>query len=123
MASVVQYDTNLANWYFASLAKVLQFFSVVIFLRTMGRSFHYILIILVFKVMERQDTVIFVVFNDVVRNYALLAIKCTAMETIGTLNFRAVLVAISAFYLVGFTFSYCQHINEAVKIKTGWKIF
>ena len=121
MASVVQCDTNLANWYFATLAKVLQFFSVVIFLRTMGRSFHYILIIPVLKVMERQDTVIFVVFHDVVRNYALLAIKCTAMETIGT--FRAVLVAISTFHLAGFTFSNCQHINQAVQIKTGGKIF
>ena len=42
MATVVQCDTNLANWYFASLAKVLQLFFVVIFLRTNVRSFHYI---------------------------------------------------------------------------------
>ena len=42
MATVVQCDTNLANWHFASLAKVLQFFFVVIFLRTKVRSFHYI---------------------------------------------------------------------------------
>ena len=43
------------------------------------------------------------------------------METIGT--FRVALVAISTFHLAGFTFSNCQHINQAVQIKTGGKIF
>ena len=74
MATVVQCDTNLTNWHFASLAKVLQLFFVVIFLRTKGGSFHYILIVLVLKIIERQDTVIFVAFHDAVPNYALLVI-------------------------------------------------
>ena len=63
---------------------------------------------------------IFVAFHDAVPNHALLAIKYTAMETIGT--FRAALVAISTFHTTGFTFSNCQHINQAVQIKTGGKI-
>ena len=121
MASVVQCDTNLANWHFASLAKVLQLFFVVIFLRTKDRSFHYIFIVLDLKVFERQDAMIFVNFHDVVSDYALLTVKHTALETIGT--FRAALVAISTFHLAGFTFSNCQHINQAVQIKTGGKIF
>ena len=63
---------------------------------------------------------IFVAFHDAVPNHALLEIKYTAMETIGT--FRAALVAISTFHTTGFTFSNCQHINQAVQIKTGGKI-
>ena len=90
MATVVQCDTNLTNWHFASLAKVLQLFFVVIFLRTKGGSFHYILIVLVLKIIERQDTVIFVAFHDAVPNYALLVIITIA-------TFRAYLVAISTF--------------------------
>ena len=54
-------------------------------------------------------------------DYALLTVKHTALETIGT--FRVALVAISTFHLTGFAFSNCQHINQAVQIKTGGKVF
>ena len=53
--------------------------------------------------------------------YALCAIKYTTLETVRTLG--AFLVAISTSYLATFTFFNGQHINQAVQIKTCWKIF
>ena len=121
MTSVVQCDASLASWHFTVFAKELQLFFVMIFLRTESRSFHYILIVLVLKIFERQNTVIFVVSEDVVSNDALLTPKHATLETIRTLG--TFLVAISTSYLAGFTFFNGQHINQAVQIKTGRKIF
>ena len=49
------------------------------------------------------------------------AIKYATLETIRALG--AFFAAISALYLADFTFFNGQHIDQAVQIKTGWKIF
>ena len=53
--------------------------------------------------------------------YALLTIKYATLETIRSLG--AFFVAISTSYWAVFAFLDCQHINQAIDIKTGWKIF
>ena len=76
-----------------------------IFLRTESRSFHHIFIVLVLKVFERQNTMIFIAANDVVSNDALVTPKHATTETIRTLG--AFLVAISTSYLAGFALFNC----------------
>jgi len=65
--------------------------------------------------------VIFISSHDVVSNYALVAIKYATMETIRSLG--AFFVAIPTCYWAVSAFFYCQHINQAIEIKTGRKIF
>ena len=79
------------------------------------------LIVLVLKVFERQNTVIFIASHDVVCSCARLAIKYATLETVRSLG--AFLLAISAFYLGFSAFFDCKHINQAIQIKTCWKIF
>jgi hypothetical protein len=73
------------------------------------------------KVFERQNTVIFIASHDVVPSYALLTIKHATLEAVRSLG--AFLLAIPTSYLATFAFFYCQHINQTIQIKTGWKIF
>ena len=76
-----------------------------IFLRTESRSFHHIFIVLVLKVFERQNTMIFIAANDVVSNDALVTPKHATVKTITTLG--AFLFAISTSYLAGFALFNC----------------
>lgn len=59
--------------------------------------------------------------NDVVSKYALVAPKHATLKTIRGLG--AFLVTVSACRLVGFAFLDGQHIDHAVEIETGGKIF
>ena len=54
-------------------------------------------------------------------SYALLTIKYATLETVRSLG--AFFVAISTSYWAVSALFYCQHINQAIAIKTGWKIF
>jgi len=65
--------------------------------------------------------VIFIASHDVVASYALMTIKYATMETVRSLG--AFLLAVPTSYLTTSALFYCQHINQAVQIKTGWKIF
>jgi len=42
------------------------------------------------------------------------------VETVGSLG--AFLLAVSTSHLAASALFYCQHINQAIQIKTGWKI-
>ena len=88
---------------------------------TEHRSLQHILIVFVLKLFERQNTVIFIASNDVVSNQALFTPKHATLETIRSLG--AFLVAISTSYLAGFALFNSEYIDQAVQIKTGWKIF
>ena len=79
------------------------------------------LIVLVFKVFERQNTVIFSSSHDVVCSCARLTIKYATLETVRSLG--AFDLTISTFYLGFSAFFDCQHINQAIQIKTSRKIF
>ena len=85
------------------------------------RSLQYLLIVLVLKVFQRQNTVISISSDDVVREYALIAPKRVTLKTIRGLG--SSLVAVSASNLVGFAFLDGQHIDHTVEVETGWKIF
>jgi len=50
-----------------------------------------------------------------------VTIKYATVETIRSVG--AFFVAISTCYWAVSAFFYCQHINQAIEIKTGWKIF
>jgi len=65
--------------------------------------------------------VIFISSHDVVCSCARLTIKYATLETVGSLG--AFFVAISTSYWAVSAFFYCQHINQAIEIKTGGKIF
>jgi len=65
--------------------------------------------------------VIFIASHDVVSSYALLTIKYATLETVTSLG--AFFVTISTSNWALFAFLDCQHINQAIEIKTGWKIF
>jgi len=65
--------------------------------------------------------VIFISSHDVVCSYALLTIKYATVETVRSLG--AFFVAISTSYWAVSALFDCQHINQAIEIKTGWKIF
>jgi len=65
--------------------------------------------------------VIFIASHDVVSSYAPLTIKYATVETVR--SFEAFFVTISTFYWAAFALFDCQHINQAIEIKTGWKIF
>ena len=64
---------------------------------------------------------IFIASHDVVCSDALLAVKYATLETVSSLG--AFLLAVPTPYLTTSTLFYCQHINQAIQIKTGWKIF
>jgi len=122
MAFVIQHDTNLANFRFTVLAKEFQFFfRMSLMFTTTHRPLQYIFIVLVLKVFRRQNTVIFKAFDDVVCSYALLTIKYATLKTVRSLG--ALFVTISTSYWAASAFFDSQHINEAIQIKTGWKIF
>ena len=54
-------------------------------------------------------------------SHARLTIKYATLETVRSLG--AFLLTISTFYMDFSAFFDCQHINQAIQIKTGWKIF
>jgi len=54
-------------------------------------------------------------------SYARLTIKYATLETVRSLG--AFLLTISTFYLAVSTLFNSQHINQAIQVKTGWKIF
>ena len=54
-------------------------------------------------------------------SYALLTIKYTTLETVRSLG--AFLFTISTYYWATPALFDSQHINQAIHIKTGWKIF
>ena len=64
---------------------------------------------------------IFIALNDVMCNEALFTPKHATLETVRTVG--ALLLTVSTSNLAGFAFFNGQHINEAVQIKTGGKIF
>jgi len=65
--------------------------------------------------------VIFIVSHDVVACYTLLTIKYATLETVRSLG--AFLLAVSTSYLTTSALFDCHYINQAIQIKTGWKIF
>jgi len=65
--------------------------------------------------------VIFIASHDVVCSYALLTVKYATLETVRSLG--TFFLAVPTFHLAASTLFYCQHINQAIQIKTGWKIF
>jgi len=66
--------------------------------------------------------VIFIVFHDVVPSYTLLTIKYTTLETVRSFG-TPFQVTISTSYWTASALFDSQHINQAIQIKTGWKIF
>jgi len=68
------------------------------------------------KVIQRQNTVIFIVSHDVVSSYALLTIKYATVETVRSLG--AFLLAVPTSHLAASALVYCQHINQAIQITT-----
>ena len=54
-------------------------------------------------------------------SYTLFAIKYATEETIR--SFGAFFLAVPTSHLVTSALFYCQHINQAIQIKAGWKIF
>ena len=54
-------------------------------------------------------------------SYTLLTIKYATAKTIRSLE--AFLLAVPTSYSAASALFYCQHINQAIEIKTGWKIF
>ena len=114
-------NTALTSCRLAVLAEVFKFFFLMPLFRAEQGSFQYILVILFLKVFERQNTVIFIDLNDVMCIEALFTPKHATLETIRTLG--AILLTVSTSNLAGFAFFNGQHINQAVQIKTGGKIF
>jgi len=64
--------------------------------------------------------VIFISSHYVVSSYAIVTIKYATVETIRSVG--AFFVAISTCYWAVSAFFYCQHINQAIEIKTGRKM-
>ena len=85
------------------------------------RSLQYLLIVPVLKVFERQNTMVSISSDDVVREYVLIAPKRVTLKT--TRGPGSSLVAVSTSNLVGSAFLDGQHINHTVEVETGWKIF
>jgi len=66
--------------------------------------------------------VIFIAFHDVVPSYTLLTIKYTTLKTVRSLG-ALFQITISASYWAASALFDSQHINQAIQIKTGRKIF
>jgi len=109
MATVLQYDTGLADCCLTSLAEELQLFLLMSLSGTKRGALQYVFIVLVLELFDRQDTVIFVAFEDVVCTDAAFTVKYATLEAIRTL--RTFVVAISTCHLGVITFFDSQHIN------------